>query len=117
MNIVVSILQVLLGIWNIVGGVYMSTHYEELINTWASSSLPSFFWIILGIIQIVLSAMLLLSVVSRLRKLAPISAIGLTVIALFGLTVYISYSGFPGMLWGIIPAVLSAFVAYWRGAK
>ncbi len=118
MNIIITILQILLGLWNIIGGIYMSTHAQELINTWASSFFPSFFWIILGIIQILFSIVLLVSVGNeKLRKLAPISAIGLAVISLMGLSFYMSYDGFPGMLWGIIPAILLALIAYWRGSR
>ncbi len=118
MNIIITILQILLGLWNIIGGIYMSTHAQELINPWASSFFPSFFWIILGIMQILFSIALLISIGNgRLRKLAPISAIGLAVISLIGLTFYLSYAGFPGMLWGIVPAILLALIAYWRGSR
>lgn len=118
MNLVISLLQLLLGVWNIIGGIYMSTHYLELINDWAYSSFPSFFWIILGVVQIILSLILIVSMAKgSLRKMAPISAIILAIIALFGITSYLSYSGFPGMLWGLIPAVLLLWVAYWRGTR
>lgn len=118
MNLAVSILQVLLGAWNIIGGIYMSTHYLELINNWAYSTFPSFFWVILGIIQIILSLTLIVSLTKgNVRKLAPVSAIMLAIIALFGVISYVAYSGFPGMLWGLIPAVLLLFVAYWRGTR
>jgi len=117
MNILVIILQILLGLWNIIGGFYMSTHYQDLINPWASSSLPSFFWIIFGVIQIVFSLALIVSVIKKFKKIAPAAAIGLGIIDLLGLAFYASYAGFPGMLWGVIPAVLLAFVAYWKGSK
>jgi len=118
MNIVVTVLQVLLGLWNIIGGVYMSTHYEELINEWASGFFPSFFWIVFGVIQILFSLALILSVKKgKLSKMGLPAAIGLAVIDLVGIAFYMSYAGFPGMLWGLIPALLLGFVAYWRGLK
>lgn len=118
MNIIITIFQVLLGLWNIIGGIYMSTHAQELITPWASSFFPSFFWIILGIIQILFSIALLISLGNgKLRKLAPISAICLAIISLLGLAFYLSYDGFPGMLWGIVPAILLAVIAYWRGQR
>ncbi len=118
MNIIVIILQILLGLWNIVGGIYMTTHYQDLISAWASGFFPSFFWIIFGVIQILFSLALILSVgKGKLRKMSPIAAIGLGIIDLLGIAFYAAYAGFPGILWGIIPALLLAFVAYWRRSK
>lgn len=117
MNILVGVLQVLLGLWNITGGIYMAMNYQDLISAWASSTLPSFFWIGLGVVQIILSVGLILSVTKKFRKFAWVSAIGLALIALFGIPSYAAYAGFPGMLWGIIPAVLLVFVAYWRRTR
>ena len=117
MNIIVCILQVLLALWNVAGGIYMSMHYPDLINQWASVTIPSFFWISFGVIQILFSLGLILSLIKKFRKLATVSAVGLAIIALLGIPFYATYTGFPGMLWGIIPAVLLVFVAYWRGAR
>ena len=115
MNIIIVILQILLGLWNVIGGSYMSTHYPELINTWAYSFFPSYFWIIFGVIQVLFSIALIVSVgKGKLSNLAPISAIALAIIDCLGIAFYVSYAGFPGILWGIIPAVLLVVVAYWR---
>lgn len=116
MNILVRVLQVLLGVWNIIGGIYMAMHYEELISEWAGGFFPSTFWTILSVIQILLSLGLILSV-AKGKKMALVSALGLAIISLLGIPYYSAYEGFPGMLWGIIPAVLLVFVAYWRGSK
>ena len=116
MNILISILQILLGLWNITGGAYMTTHSQELISPWATSTFPSFFWIIFGAVQVLFSIGLIASVAKKCKKWAPVSAIGLAIIALLGIPFYASYAGFPGVLWGIIPALLLAFVAYWRAA-
>lgn len=116
MNILVRVLQVLLGAWNIIGGIYMAMHYEELISEWAGGFFPSYFWTILAVVQILLSLGLILSV-AKGKKLASISAVGLAIIALLGIPYYSAYQGFPGMLWGIIPAVLLVFVAFSRGSK
>ena len=116
MNTIVWILQVLLGLWNITGGLYMATHYQELINEWASATFPSFFWIAFGIIQVLFSIALILSLLKKFRKLAPVSALALAIIDLLGIAFYIAYTG-SGLLWAIIPAVLLAFIAYWRVSK
>ena len=114
MKIIMSVLQVVLTLWTIVGGVYMMGHYQLLASTWALNTLPMLFWIILGVIQIALSVGLLISVRSSLRRFAFPSAVGLALVSLLGVVVYVAYTDFPGMLWSIIPAVLFAFVAYSR---
>ena len=89
-------------------------HYQLLASTWALNSLPMFFWIMLGVIQIAFSVGLLVSVRSSLRRFAFPSAVGLALISLLGVVIYVAYANFPGMLWSIIPAALFAFVAYSR---
>ncbi|MEK9159333.1 MAG: DoxX family protein [Patescibacteria group bacterium] len=116
MKILLSLLQVLLGLWHIIGGAYMTTHYQELITESASTTLPSYFWIILGVVQILLSLGLIAALAKKCKKWAPVSAIGLAIIDLAGIFFYITYTG-SGLLWAIIPAVLLAFIAYWRGSK
>lgn len=111
MNILLWVLQILLALYSIIGGLYMINNYEMLANAWALSSLPKPAWLVLGIIQILLAIGLVLP------KLTIISAIGLVVISLMGLALYAAYAGFPGLLWGVGPAILFALVAYGRGLK
>ncbi len=49
-------------------------------------------------------------------RTTPVSAARLAVISLLGIALYVRYAEFPGMLWGAVPAILAAFVAYerWR---
>jgi hypothetical protein len=49
-----------------------------------------------------------------LPKSSPFAGIGLAVLFLAGIGLYTKYAGFPGCLWGVIPAVLLAFVVYGR---
>ena len=116
MNILISLLQILLGLWHIIGGVYMAGHYQELINEWASGALPSYFWVALGVVQILLSLGLTLSVAKKFRKFVKVSTFGLAAIDLLGIGFYSSYTG-TGMLWAVIPAVLLVFVAYGKSSK
>lgn len=117
MNTLVKILQVLLGLWNITGGFYMTTHSQDLISPWAADFFPSYFWVLFGAIQILFSLGLIISVgKGPLRKLAPVSAIALAIIDLLGIAFYSTYTG-SGLLWAIAPAILLAFIAYWKGAK
>ena len=110
---VILILQALLAVWSIIGASYMIGHYQLLASSWGAT-LPSLFWIVLGVVQIVLSLALLAAIKSSWRKFAAPSAWILAIIYVLGLFIYGSYSGFPGMLWGIVPAVLFALVAWKR---
>lgn len=114
MNIALRILQVLLGLWFITGGMYMSTHFEDLINPWALNAVPGFIWMALGCLETLSGLGLALTGIftSLPRRVAFISAIILFVISVLGLFIYIAYAGFPGVLWGIIPALFLGFIAY-----
>jgi hypothetical protein len=115
MNILLWVLQILLALWNIIGGFYMINHYQQLADRWALIAFPKPLWIAFGVLQVLFAFGLVLpGVVGVLRKLTPASAAGLAVISLLGIALYVAYAGFPGILWGVIPALLAAFVAYGR---
>lgn len=117
MKILITILQVILALWNIIGGVYVMNNHADLASPWAASALPAVFWIVLGVAQIILSIGLLVSLGnSARRRFATPSAIALAIISLMGLVLYSAYTGFPGMLWALIPAGLLVLVAYKRKA-
>jgi peptidoglycan/LPS O-acetylase OafA/YrhL len=114
MKMFIRVLQVLLALWVIIGSVYMMGNYAFIASFWAVNTLPTAFWILLGVVQIVLAIGLLVSVKDGvLSKYATLSAIGLSIIMLAGIFLYSTYTGL-GMLWAIVPAVLLAFVAYKR---
>jgi len=50
-------------------------------------------------------------------KLTPIAAAYLAVNALLGCALFAKYAGIPGILWGVVPASLAAFVANVKIAK
>lgn len=114
-NIALWVLQVLLAFWSIAGGIYMMTHYMELTTLWASNTFPQPFWIVLGSLEVLFGIGLVLPF--KNYKFVVCSAIGLTLTSLFGTAVYISFQGFPNMLWGLLPALLFAFVAFKRSRK
>jgi len=107
MNILLWVLQILLAFWNLTGGIFTFSHYEELRSPMASD-FPKAFWVVLCTLQVLFSVGILIP------KLTPIAAGYLAVNALFGCLWAAKYAGFPGMLWGVIPAVLCAFVVYGR---
>ena len=118
MNIFLWILQILLALWNIIGGTYMSMNYQNLATSSALGVFPGYFWIGLGILQVIFSLCLVSSFIKGVsKKIVPISALCLAVLSLAGIGLYAMYSGFPGMLWGVVPALLLVFVAYERAKK
>jgi|SRR6185369_2060723 len=115
MNIFLWVLQILLALYNFAGGLYLSFNYEKIASVWALSALPAPAWMALGLLQ----ALFAIGLVVRFKKmpnLTGISAVCLAIISLLGVVLYIAYAHFPGMLWGVAPAILLAFIAYkrWR---
>ena len=107
MNVLLWVLQVLLAVWNLIGGIYVMSNYEMIANAWAKN-LPGPIWTIYGALQVLFALGLLWP------KLTPIAAIVLAVISLSYCVLSARYAGWPGILWGVIPALLLAFVAYER---
>ncbi len=112
MKITLWILILLIAFWNITGGSFMMNNYVDIATVSALKALPQPFWTILGLLQILLSVTLIVTSFMKKHTLASFSAAGLAVISLAGLALYSSYAGFPGMLWGLIPAAIAGFIAY-----
>lgn len=113
MNILLWVLQILLALWNIVGGIFIINNYEKVGAEWALNALPKPVWIALGAVQILFALGLILPG-SKLRKLTSVAAACLSALSLLGIALYVQYDGFPGILWGVVPAILAALVAYKR---
>lgn len=97
-----------------IGGLYTAFNYENLKSTWANA-LPMPAWVALSALQILFALGLVLpGATGMLPKLTPIAAAYLAVNSLLGCALFAQYAGFPGMLWGAVPGVLAAFVAYGR---
>lgn len=91
----------------------MMGNYKNLATTQALATLQPYFWILLGVIQIILATMLLSALfLKRARGQVFNSALYLAVLSLLGSILYSAYAGFPGIMWAIIPALLYVFVAY-----
>ena len=101
MSILLWVLQILLALWNMTGGIYMINNYEKLANEWALNALPKPAWIVLGVLQILFALGLVLpGTVRVLPKLTPISAACLALLSLLGIALYVKYAGFPGISLG-----------------
>ncbi len=107
MNILLWILQVMLALWNLIGGVYTLSHHEE-IKSALVANLPAMVWVVIAVLQILFSVGLVMP------KVSPVAAVYLAVNSLLGCVLCAQYAGFPGMLWGVIPALVALFIAYGR---
>jgi uncharacterized membrane protein len=110
MNILLWVFQVLLALWNLIGGVYTFSNYENL-KGGCGTDLPAAAWMAISALQVLFAIGLVIP------KLTPVAAVYLAVNALSGCVLFAQYAGFPGILWGVIPALLLAFVAYGRLAR
>ena len=114
MNILLWVLQILLALWNLLGGVYTVFNYENLKGAWVND-LPKPAWVALGALQALFGLGLALpGAFGVLPKLTPVAAAYLALNALLGCALFAKYAGFPGILWGVVPSILAAFVAYGR---
>lgn len=113
-NVSLWVLQISLAFWAIAGGYYMVNHYEFLATAWALKALPRVVWVMLGSFEIVCGAGLVIPMFIKKPKLTAMAAMGLTMTSLVGLALYSSFSGFPGSLWGLIPALFTGLIAYKR---
>ena len=115
MNIFLWILQILLALWNVAGGVYTLSNYEKLKGPLADN-LPQAVWVAIGVLQIVFALGLVLpGLVGASPKIISVAALYLAANALLGCVLFAQYAGFPGLLWGVIPALLAVFIAYASG--
>ncbi len=118
MKILLWVLQIVLSFWNIVGGIFTVRNYDKVGAAHALSALPGPVWIALAVLQILLAVGLVIPG-AHFRKLNSVAAAGLGALSLLGIALYSQYHGFPGMLWGVVPALVAAFVAYkrWPASK
>jgi len=109
-NISLWILQILLGLYFLAGGVYLLGHYKIVTTMQALQILPSSFWLALGVVQILASLGLIFSNLIKKPRLVFVSAICLAAISLLGIVLYPQYSG-GGIFWALIPGILAFLVA------
>lgn len=115
MNIFLWVLQIVLALWNIMGGVFTILHFEKLKGGILGNKLPKPVWMLIGALQVLFAlALVLPSALSVYTELVPVAGIYLAFNSLLGCLWFTQYVGFPGLLWGVIPAVAAAIIAYGR---
>ena len=109
MNILLWVLQVVLGLYYLMGGGWM---LSKVPAGW-SKIMPKPAWQAVGLLQILFALGLVLpELIGMSPQIISISAIGLA--AETGLVGILTKPKFQGALWIVIPAVLALFVAYER---
>jgi len=119
MNILLWVVQAILGLLYVAGGYYKAFQFEELASQF--SAIPRGGWRALGVLEMLGAALLIVPAVTKWTPvLTPIAAavLALETLALCG--VYARYSskltaGNP-LVWSVVMALLVAFVAYGRYA-
>jgi uncharacterized membrane protein len=102
MNILLWVLQVLLGLYYLMGGSWM---VSKIPGAWLKI-LPKPAWMVLGVLQVLFALGLVVP------KLTPIAAVCVAVETV--LVAVLTKPKFQGALWVVVPALLVLFVAYGR---
>lgn len=113
LNVFLWVLQVILALYNLIGGYFLLSNFYLVLNP-AVSNWPGMIWMLLAALQIIFAIGIVLPKPKAYPNLTVISAIGITIISLLGTTIYSAYTGFPGILWSLVPAAMAGFVAYKR---
>jgi hypothetical protein len=109
MNILLWVLQVLLGAYYLMGGIYQVSNYDKLVKAVAYMKvMPRSFWMAMGVLQA------LFAVAVSVPHVSPIAATCLALQALLVCGLQLKYGSFASILWMLLPGVVAAFVAYGR---
>ncbi|MES2503928.1 MAG: DoxX family protein [Myxococcota bacterium] len=115
MNIFLTILQVLLAIHTAVGAVWKFSNPAQIIPS--LSIIPENLWLALSILELLCCLGLILPIIiKRLNKLASAAALAITaeMLAFCGVHLYSGYPQHGQMIYWLVVAAISAFVAYGR---
>jgi uncharacterized membrane protein YphA (DoxX/SURF4 family) len=109
MNLLLWVLQVLLALYYMMGGIYQASNYGKLSKAVAYMKVfPKPAWITLGLLQALLALALVVP------SLSPIAAACLALQALLVSALHVKYGSFGSILWILLPGILAGFVAYGR---
>ena len=115
MNILLWVLQILLALHTIVGAVWKFSNSEQSVH--ALSTIPHPLWLAMSIVELLCSLGLILPALSKhLGVLVPIAAtcVALEMLLFSGLQMYSSDTDQGHLVYWLIVAAVSAFIAYGR---
>jgi hypothetical protein len=115
MNILLWILQVLLGLHTLAGALWKFFNSEQTVPS--LSAIPHGVWLGMSVVELLCAAALILPAFNkRLGMLAPISAacIAAEMLLFSGLHVYSGSTDYGEVAYWLVVAVVCAFIAYGR---
>jgi hypothetical protein len=115
MNTLLWVLQIVLALYNVMGGFWTLKTADKLAAT-GNGALPKGAWTGLGMLQILFAFGLVLpGALGVMHGYTAIAAVCLAVLMVSTAAIVHSKALMSsGMLWAIIPGILAAFVAYGR---
>lgn len=119
MNVVLWIIQAVLGVQSFAGGLYKIVNFGEIANMPQIGALPRAGWSALGGFEMICGILLVAPVaVKGMRALTPVAAAALMLESLALAAVYARYStdvvATNPLVWVVAEALLAALVAYGR---
>lgn len=119
MNILLSLLQILLAVHTAIGAVWKFSHTPE--QTMPSlAAIPNAVWLGMSVLELLCAVALILPLFDkRLAKWVPVAAIYVAAEMLLftGLHLVSGDGGFGPVVYWLVVAALSAFIAYGRSAR
>jgi hypothetical protein len=115
MNILLWVLQILLALHTIVGAVWKFSNSEQTVPS--LQTIPHGIWLAMSIIELLCAlALILPALKKRLATLAPIAAacIAAEMLLFCGLDVFSGNPDYGHIIYWLVVAVVSAFIAYGR---
>jgi uncharacterized membrane protein YphA (DoxX/SURF4 family) len=119
MNILLWVLQAVLGLLYLAGGYYKAFKFEELASQF--KAIPHGGWRALGVIEMIGAVLLIVPAATKwMPGLTPIAAVVLAIETLLIAGVYARHSvkltAENPLIWSVVMLLLVAFVAYGRYA-
>ncbi|MNL08272.1 hypothetical protein D3C87_1289870 [compost metagenome] len=117
MNILLWILQILLALHTAIGAVWKISNSDQAVPS--LQMIPHSVWLALSVLEVLCALGLIIPVFNkRLAILAPIAAacIAAEMLIFSGLHLYSGDPNYQPMIYWLVVAVISAFVAYGRYA-
>jgi len=114
MNILLWVLQILLALHTAIGAVWKFFNSEQTVAS--LKALPNGVWLAMSILELLCSLGLILPFIKRLGILAPIAAVLIAAEMLLycGLSVFSGSPEYSHIIYWLVVAAISGFIAYGR---
>jgi hypothetical protein len=115
MNILIWVLQILLAVHTAIGAVWKFSNSEQTVAS--LKAIPHGAWLAIAVLEMFCSLGLILPFIKRLSISAPIAAVIIAVEMLLycGLSVFSGSPEYSHIIYWLVVAAVSGFIAYGRG--